>query len=205
MLRDIDHPFVVRLHSSFQNDDKVFLLMDFVPGGDLRYHLNRQFALPEIAMKMIAAEVVLALEYLHSKDILYRDLKPENIMMDMDGHIRLVDFGLAVNFKPTQKTGDKAANKQSCCGTLEYVGKPDTLVHPTCHSAFQLTPLISTSIELPPILRCFQPPRCCVARTMIAPLTGGGWALRSTSVFMATFLSLQTVRSESSTPSITKT
>lgn len=64
-------------------------------GGELFFHLRRAFKFTEERAKLYAAELVLAVEYLHSKDIIYRDLKPENILLDIDGHMKITDFGLS--------------------------------------------------------------------------------------------------------------
>lgn len=69
--------------------------MDFLNGGELFYHLRREQRFNEDRIRFYAAEIILALEYLHSRGIIYRDLKPENILLDSDGHIKLTDFGLS--------------------------------------------------------------------------------------------------------------
>ena len=69
--------------------------MEFVNGGDLRFHLEKQKKFKEEVVKFYAAEVIIALDYLHQQNIIYRDLKPDNILLDKDGHIKLTDFGLA--------------------------------------------------------------------------------------------------------------
>ena len=82
------HPFVVSLHYAFQTDDCLYLLMDFVGGGDLFALLEARGCLSEPAVQMYSAELALALEHVHSLNIIYRDLKPENIMVGIDGHVR---------------------------------------------------------------------------------------------------------------------
>lgn len=69
--------------------------MDYCPGGDLLLHLIRKKTFTENEAKFYIAELVLAIEHLHNKNIIYRDLKPENILIDKDGHIKLADFGLS--------------------------------------------------------------------------------------------------------------
>jgi serine/threonine protein kinase len=69
--------------------------LDFCPGGDISELLNRHLRLNEDVAKIYLAEIVLALEYLHKKNIIYRDLKPENVVLDEDGHANLTDFGLS--------------------------------------------------------------------------------------------------------------
>ena len=95
ILEKMNNPFVVQLHFAFQTKVKLFLVMDFMQGGELFFHLKKASKFDEVRTKFYAAEIVLALEYLHMKKIIYRDLKPENILFDVDGHIKLCDFGLS--------------------------------------------------------------------------------------------------------------
>lgn len=94
LLEIVNHPFIVRLHYAFQTDSELCLVMDFVNGGELFHHLKKQ-GIHENSARLWAAEILLALEYLHSMSIVYRDLKPENILIDHKGHVKLTDFGLA--------------------------------------------------------------------------------------------------------------
>jgi serine/threonine kinase 32 len=87
LLEDLDHPFVVNLRYAFQDDENMFMIIDLMLGGDLRYHLDRQFNLPEKHIKFYAAEVCNALCFLHSKGIVHRDLKPDNLLLDDKGNI----------------------------------------------------------------------------------------------------------------------
>ena len=95
ILMTLEHPFILKLHYSFQCATSLYLLLDYEGGGTLFYHLKQKKRFQEKEIVFYAAEIVLALEYLHSKNIIYRDLKPENILLSQDGHIRLADFGLA--------------------------------------------------------------------------------------------------------------
>lgn len=90
-----NHPFIVKLEAAFQTQDKLFLILEYCPGGDLDYHLHREQSFSEDRSRIYIAEVLLALEELHKKDILYRDLKPENVVLNKDGHACLTDFGLS--------------------------------------------------------------------------------------------------------------
>ena len=96
----MSHAFIVRLHFAFQSDDEYFFVLDFMAGGDFFAFLKRHRKLDESQVRFYAAELVLALEYMHSYEppIAYRDLKPENIMLGIDGHIKLTDFGFAKFF-----------------------------------------------------------------------------------------------------------
>jgi serine/threonine protein kinase len=90
------------------------MILDLCAGGDLSYHLTKCEIFQEHEAKFFIAEVVLAIEYIHSLDIIYRDLKPENILIDSDGHVKLADFGLA-------KEGIRNNNAKSFCGSPAYL------------------------------------------------------------------------------------
>lgn len=94
-MAQIDHPFIVKLHYAFQTRSKLYLIMDFINGGELFFNLRREQRFSEDKARFYAAEVVLALSHLHQNGILYRDLKPENILIDQEGHIKITDFGLS--------------------------------------------------------------------------------------------------------------
>eukprot|EP00667_Euglena_gracilis_P008147 EG_transcript_8246 len=94
LLQTLDHPYVVRLRKSFQTHDKLFMIMDFLSGGDC-YYLMTQSKFPEAVVRIHAAQIALALAYCHGKSIVYRDLKPENCVLDSQGNMILTDFGLA--------------------------------------------------------------------------------------------------------------
>lgn len=95
ILHNVQSPFVVRLFYTFQNHDYLFWVMEYVPGGDLYSLLRALSCFEEDMARQYAAEVVLALEYCHSKGIVHRDLKPDNLLVNRDGHIKLTDFGLS--------------------------------------------------------------------------------------------------------------
>jgi len=107
--------FLVHLHWAFQTETEFCLVMDFVGGGDLYYHWRKIRRFPEKVVQFIAAELVLALSYLHSCGIIYRDLKPQNILLDTDGHICLADFGLSKEVTQSIDVGLHTA-----CGTPSY-------------------------------------------------------------------------------------
>lgn len=122
-----DHAFLVHLYWSFQSETHIFLVMDYLPGGDLFFHLQKhKNGFPREVVRIFVAETILALEYLHACGIIYRDIKLENILLDADGHICLTDFGLS---KPL---GD-AERTETMCGTPGYLapeilsGKPYTV------------------------------------------------------------------------------
>ena len=121
-LTQVVHPFLVKLLATFQTKSKVYLVMEYLIGGELFSRLENRAFFVESEARFYAAEVVLAIEYLHSLGIIHRDLKPENVLLDAQGHIRITDFGLA---KTTKKAGGGAkegeAPCKTICGTDEYM------------------------------------------------------------------------------------
>eukprot|EP00759_Apiculatamorpha_spiralis_P004353 PhF_6_TR12593/c0_g1_i1/m.19840/K13303/SGK2; serum/glucocorticoid-regulated kinase 2 len=113
ILAEINHPFIVKLHYAFQTKHHLVFVMDFLSGGELFFHLQKSKRFPESRAKFYCAEIGLALEYIHSKNIIYRDLKPENLVLDRDGHCVLTDFGLAKK--------DIKDVTHTFCGTPEYM------------------------------------------------------------------------------------
>jgi len=121
ILKQAEHPFVIKMHYSFQTPDNLYMILDFCPGNDLAYHLNKKQIFEEDEAKFFIAEIILAIEYIHNLDVIYRDLKPENILIDHDGHCRLADFGLA-----KENIGEKDFAK-SFCGSPAYL--PPEMLH----------------------------------------------------------------------------
>uniref|UniRef100_A0A2K5PR42 non-specific serine/threonine protein kinase n=1 Tax=Cebus imitator TaxID=2715852 RepID=A0A2K5PR42_CEBIM len=115
LLKNVKHPFLVGLHYSFQTAEKLYFVLDFVNGGELFFHLQRERSFPEHRARFYTAEIASALGYLHSIKIVYRDLKPENILLDSVGHVVLTDFGLC-------KEGIAISDTTTTfCGTPEYL------------------------------------------------------------------------------------
>ncbi|PHJ26047.1 agc kinase [Cystoisospora suis] len=111
----VSHPFIVQLHYAFQTRKKLYFVLEYCPGGELFFHLSRAGRFTECRVRFYSAEVLLALEHLHSYNIVYRDLKPENVLLDDQGHVRLTDFGLS-------KEGvEDNVSARSLCGTPEYL------------------------------------------------------------------------------------
>lgn len=116
VLKKCLHPNIVRLHFAFQDEDRLYLVMDYINGGQLFNVLrDGDSVADEKLARFYMAELVLALEYLHDNNIVHRDLKPENILIDEDGHILLTDFGLA------KEDISNENRTSSFCGTLEYM------------------------------------------------------------------------------------
>eukprot|EP01064_Diplonema_japonicum_P028692 TRINITY_DN4467_c0_g2_i2.p1 TRINITY_DN4467_c0_g2~~TRINITY_DN4467_c0_g2_i2.p1 ORF type:complete len:529 (+),score=122.02 TRINITY_DN4467_c0_g2_i2:46-1632(+) len=119
VLQNIDHPFIVKLINAFQSPSKLFLVLTHLPGGDLKHHLKEGTLFAEEKARFYAAGILLALEHLHTRSIIYRDLKPENLVLDEVGYPVLTDMGLAreLLFDPVAYT---------FCGTPLYVA-PEVL------------------------------------------------------------------------------
>lgn len=95
IMKSLSHPFILKIHYAFQTPKNLYMVLDYCPNGDLLAHLQETVRLTENVCKFYCAEILLAIEYLHSLDIVYRDLKPENILLDHFGHVKMADFGLA--------------------------------------------------------------------------------------------------------------
>ena len=114
VLEQVDHPFIVKMHWAFQNKEELYFVMDICTGGEIFFHLSKFKRFPEELAKFYFCEILLGIEYLHNLNIVYRDLKPENILIDIDGHIKIADFGLA-------KIIPKLHMSYSFCGSPEYM------------------------------------------------------------------------------------
>jgi serine/threonine protein kinase len=87
ILQKIQHPFIVKLHFAFQTKEKLYMILDYVNGGELFFHLKKEGRFSESRVKFYASEIVCAMSHLHKLGIVYRDLKPENILLDAEGNI----------------------------------------------------------------------------------------------------------------------
>ena len=134
VMREVHHPFVATLQFAFQNEDKLYMGMEFYNGGDLRHHFalhaKGELDLAPERIRFYAAELVAGLAHLHSLDVIYRDLKPENILIDAEGHIKLVDFGLSSR-SDTKHGRDPRA--MTLAGSPDYVA-PEVLIVSIEHS-----------------------------------------------------------------------
>ncbi|XP_044098385.1 ribosomal protein S6 kinase alpha-2 isoform X1 [Neovison vison] len=115
ILAEVNHPFIVKLHYAFQTEGKLYLILDFLRGGDLFSRLSKEVMFTEEDVKFYLAELALALDHLHGLGIIYRDLKPENILLDEEGHVKITDFGLS------KEAIDHDKRAYSFCGTIEYM------------------------------------------------------------------------------------
>ena len=113
ILSEIDHPYIVKMYLCFQNNKCVYMLLEYLPGGELFSRLRKEGRFSEDVTLFYVSEILLALRYLHLNGIVYRDLKPENLLFDRKGNIKLADFGFAkvIHNKKTY----------TMCGTPEYL------------------------------------------------------------------------------------
>lgn len=118
ILQTIHNPFLVHLVYAFQTPEKLYMVLDYMGGGELFFWLKKDRRFSESRCKLYAAEMTCGLDALHSANIVYRDLKPENILLDLDGHLRFTDFGLAKS--GVTGAGPEGGTK-TFCGTPEYL------------------------------------------------------------------------------------
>merc|ERR1719384_1620362 len=115
ILEDVKHPFIVDLIYAFQTKGKLYLILEYLSGGELFMHLEREGIFLEDTACFYVSEITFALEHLHRQGIIYRDLKPENILLDAQGHVKLTDFGLC------KESIDESTVTHTFCGTIEYM------------------------------------------------------------------------------------
>ena len=141
ILRQLDNPFIVRLYDSFQTPNRLYMVLEYCPGKDLGVILEEKGPLKHSEAQFYAAEIILALEYLHERDIMYRDLKPDNVLLDAVGHVKLADFGLAKE----NVTASRIA--KSFCGSPAYLS-PETIGKEGAGKAADVYGLGATLYEL---------------------------------------------------------
>ncbi|KAI8842266.1 kinase-like domain-containing protein [Chytriomyces cf. hyalinus JEL632] len=113
ILNILKNPFIVDLVATFQDTKHLYLVLEYIPGGDMFSHIRKHVRFQESIARFYTCEILLALEYIHSKDVVYRDLKPENILIDPLGHIKIADFGFAKVIPRNHAT--------TFCGTPAYM------------------------------------------------------------------------------------
>jgi len=113
ILEEIAHPFLVNLKAAFQDTKYIYMLFEYISGGELFSRLRKDGRFSNDVALFYACEILLAIQYLHKKDIVYRDLKPENLLIDKHGHIKIADFGFAKRIE-----NDRT---YTLCGTPEYL------------------------------------------------------------------------------------
>ncbi|XP_015783089.1 serine/threonine-protein kinase 32B-like [Tetranychus urticae] len=111
LLTRLEHPFIVKLWFTFQDEEDIFMVVDLLLGGDLRYHLQQEDCFSEKRVYFYLCEIALALDYLHSKYILHRDIKPDNILLDEEGHVHLTDFNIAIELKDGSEANSMSGTK----------------------------------------------------------------------------------------------
>ena len=120
LLSKLNNPFIVNMYFAFQDYSNLYLVMDLLSGGDLRYQLAKKKKFSEKETKFFISNIILALEYIHSKNIIHRDIKPENLVLELNGYLRITDFGVA-------KINEKD-NSHETSGTPGYMAPEVILV-----------------------------------------------------------------------------
>ena len=113
LLAVIQSDFIVNVHYAFQDRENLYLIMDLLLGGDMRFHIARRRKFSEEVTKFFIACLIHALEAVHNANIIHRDIKPENLVFDNDGYLRLTDFGVA-----RRLTGDNASETSGTPGYM---------------------------------------------------------------------------------------
>jgi serine/threonine protein kinase len=113
LLMLLKHPFLVNMQSAFQDSQTLYLAMDIMTGGDLRYHIGKHKRFSEEVTKFFTACIITGLEFVHINGVIHRDIKPENLVLDSRGYVRITDFGIA-----RVKTEE---NKNETSGTPGYM------------------------------------------------------------------------------------
>ena len=118
ILSELHHPFIVNMIYSFQDFDYLYLVMELLSGGNLRYHLTLRKRFNEAQIKFLIGCIMIGLKYIHGQNILHRDIKPENLVFDSNGYLRITDFGIAKHYVVN--------NKKDTSGTIGYLA-PEVL------------------------------------------------------------------------------
>ncbi|XP_052005459.1 serine/threonine-protein kinase 32B-like [Xyrauchen texanus] len=111
LMQRLQHPFLVNLWYSFQDVEDVFMVVDLLSGGDLRFHLQQNVRFKEEMVKLYVCELALALCYLQRSHVIHRDVKPDNILLDEHGHVHITDFNVATEITASEKVTSMAGTK----------------------------------------------------------------------------------------------
>ena len=117
LLESIENPLIVNLRYAFQDEENMFMVLDLMLGGDLKFLLRKSGRMPEEWVRFYAAEMIIALDYCHKQGIVHRDIKPDNLLLDERGHVHLTDFNVAT-YLPQD-----GSQLTSFSGTISYMGK----------------------------------------------------------------------------------
>ncbi|KAK9373947.1 kinase-like domain-containing protein [Lipomyces chichibuensis] len=126
ILERLRHPFICNLRYSFQDFEYLYIVVDLMTGGDLRFHLSRR-SFTESAVRFWIAELACALHYIHAREIVHRDIKPENILLDAEGHVSLADFNVATQMPRRRHQCDTSSEGDA--GNLMLHGKSGTMAY----------------------------------------------------------------------------
>ncbi|ORE18378.1 kinase-like protein, partial [Rhizopus microsporus] len=121
ILELLDHPLIVNLRYAFQDDENLFMVLDLMLGGDLRFHLDTLGTFNELQVRFYVAQLILSISYIHSQHIIHRDIKPDNVLLDHKGHAHLSDFNIATQLTPQKPY------RQNRAGSLAYMA-PEILL-----------------------------------------------------------------------------
>ncbi|KAI9306978.1 kinase-like domain-containing protein [Cunninghamella echinulata] len=141
LLGKIEHPLIVNMRYAFQDQANLFMVLDLMLGGDLRFLLDRYGKLGEMQARYYVADLICALEYLHTRRIAHRDIKPDNILLDEKGHAHLSDFNIATHFH------SKRPKRYSRAGSLAYMA-PEILNKEGYDTSIDWWSLGATTFEL---------------------------------------------------------
>ncbi|KAK2891416.1 hypothetical protein Q8A67_014059 [Cirrhinus molitorella] len=111
VMQRLEHPFLVNLWFSFQDEEDLFMVVDLLLGGDLRFHLQQNVRFKEQTIQLYICELALALDYLQRSHIIHRDIKPDNILLDEHGHVHITDFNVATVLKDSETASSMAGTK----------------------------------------------------------------------------------------------
>ena len=118
LLEAIQHPLIVNLRYAFQDEENMFMVLDLMLGGDLKFLLRKSGRMPEEWVRFYCAEMIEALDSCHRQGVVHRDIKPDNLLLDERGHVHLTDFNVAT-YLP-----EDGSKLYSFSGTVSYMGKP---------------------------------------------------------------------------------